>query len=255
MERQIQKTGKRPWAGEDFIKLQNQLYDAIEKPLAHFNKNFVITGCEQSGSGPFNISEGLVFIDGKICVFDGLTGVSSFPIYINKQELETDNKTYGDLVDRATELHCKAVVGNDSVPYIELPVSQNAVGLDSLISPRSDMYALNLSSVSASTKATNNLHKALKPSEVVSATTSLAIIKYRIHSNIVQVKIEFPTSSPTLGATIFTFPADYRPTDDILVPVGVGGTFKIAANGILSLQDGYLSAVPGNHFYFEFPKF
>ena len=257
MERQIQKIGKRPWGGAELIKMQDELYRAIEALFVPYGKNFVISGCKLSGSGPYTLAPGIVFIDGNICEFEGATVASvGGPIYLNKQVLETTNKAYGDGVNRATEKHYKAIIGDDSVPYIEDPYMLN--NISTIIAPISDSLGSNLSSTYASSKAAYLLNQAInatKPGSVQSGVSSLAELKYRLADAIVQVKMTFPEQSPLQGATLFTFPTNYRPSDDILVSISSGGVLKIATDGICTLFSGNVSAEPNTYYYFEFPIF
>ena len=257
MERQIQKPGKRPWGGAEFIKLQDELYKAIEAIFVPYNKNFVVSGCELSGSGPFTLAPGVVFIDGNICEFEGASVASvSGPIFLNKQITETTNKVYGDLVSRPSEKHYKAIIGDDSVPYIEDPYMSN--NISNVIAPISDSLGSNSSEVYASSKAAYLLNQAInntKPGSVHVGASSLAELKYRLADAIVQVKMTFPDQSPLQGATLFTFPSNYRPSDDILVSISLGGILKIATDGICTLFSGNVSAEPNTYYYFEFPIF
>jgi len=257
MERQIQKIGKRPWGGAELIKLQDELYKVIEAIFVPYNKNFVISGCELSGSGPFTLAPGVVFIDGNICEFEGAVVASvSGPVYLNKQVLETTNKAYADGVNRPTEKHYKAIIGDDSVPYIEDPYMSN--NISNVIAPISNSLGSNNSEVYASSKAAYLLNQAInntKPGNVQSGSSSIVELQYRIADNIVQCKMTFPDQSPTTGATLFIFPSTYRPNDDILVSISSGGVLKIATDGTCSLYSGILPAESNLYYYFEFPIF
>lgn len=255
MERQIQKVGKRPWGGADFIKLQDELYEALEAMFLPYNRNFVISGCDMSGSGPYTFAAGIVFIDGKICRFAGAQ-VASLPVFINKQITETRNKTYGDLVDRPTEKHYEAVVGTDASPHIEMPV--NIANISGVIAPLSDNFGNYVPGVGASSKAAYLLYQAInntKPGTIQSGSSAIAGVEYRLADNIVQVKMTFPDTSPLVGASLFTFPANYRPAEDLLIPIGTGGIVKINTVGECTLFAGAASSEPNHYYYFEFPVF
>jgi len=97
MNRQLQKTGVRQWFGDDFINLQDELYTALEGFLSPFG-NFIISGCQVSGN---TISQGLLFINGRICRFNGASN-AFFPYYLKLSQTESDNRLYQDGISKPT---------------------------------------------------------------------------------------------------------------------------------------------------------
>lgn len=81
-------TGGRYTYVEDVLNLQN-LALAFGSIFAECN-NFIISGCEVSDGA---ISEGYVYINGKIRHFSGATGISSWPMYIYELNI-TENIEY-----------------------------------------------------------------------------------------------------------------------------------------------------------------
>jgi hypothetical protein len=81
-------TGGRYTYVEDVLNLQN-LALAFGSIFAECN-NFIISGCEVSDGA---ISEGYVYINGKIRHFSGATGISSWPMYIYELN-STENIEY-----------------------------------------------------------------------------------------------------------------------------------------------------------------
>lgn len=256
MQRQIQKSGVRKWFGEDFIKLQNQLYEAIEAIGNGLNDNFVISGCEVAGNDPYDISSGIVFIDGNICTFAGASGVS-WPFYLNKQTDETDNQPYNDGVTRATEIHYKAVSGSDSQPNIEFP---SPMSFDRAIIQLTDSVNINSSTVAASATAVNTLKNLLDqqsanyPLEAPNFGDNTAV-KYgyrKVTKDLVQIRISF--KSTTTGASVlFSLPTGYKPSGAILATINNDAVVKVQTDGTVILQE---NTVPGNvddYYFIEVP--
>lgn len=97
MKRQIQKTGKRKWFGDDFLALQNEIYDALEGLFAPYG-NCIISGCAVTGN---NIAAGIVYIGGKICRFSGGSTLA-FPCYLVLNSAEIQNRLYNDGISKPT---------------------------------------------------------------------------------------------------------------------------------------------------------
>ncbi|MCT4637285.1 MAG: hypothetical protein N4A72_06220 [Bacteroidales bacterium] len=88
MKRQVQKTGIRQWYGDDLIDIQNETITAIEAFYQPYGA-CIIKGCNITNK---NISEGIVYLDGKIMRF--LSGsVISFPVYL-KSNLRKETREY-----------------------------------------------------------------------------------------------------------------------------------------------------------------
>ncbi|MCT4614562.1 MAG: phage tail protein [Marinifilaceae bacterium] len=82
MKRQIQEKGIRKWYGDDFLDIQNELLKANEALYAPYG-NCVISGCQVSDK---TISEGIVFLNGKIMPFAG-GQVDGFPVYLEASKI------------------------------------------------------------------------------------------------------------------------------------------------------------------------
>lgn len=249
MERQLQKAGERPWGGAQLIKLQDQLYEAIEAQFKSFNKNFVISGCEITGSAnPFTIAPGIVFIDGNICKFEGAQVSSlSNPIYIDKTLTETTVKTYGDLIDRATEVHYLAIIGSTNKINLVSPLFWIDV-----VSPKSDSIIENSSSTLATSKAVYTLHEQLKPGTQKVFINSTVEGAYRKTNGSIRGFFTVVDVSPGQGAALFTLDNGWRPTVPLLVPVGSGHCIRVNTNGEVTLHSDGLPGVPGLYYQFEF---
>lgn len=256
MKRQIQKAGVRKWYGEAFIMLQDQLYEAIEAIGVGLNTNFVIKGCNVTGSGPYDISEGIVFIDGNICFFSGLSGVS-LPVYLNKQVTETDDQPYVDGISRPTEKWYQAISGTDSSPYIEIG---SASTFKSAVAPLTDSLSLGGSDIGASAQAAKLLQEAIASinskypyGSVVHGNTSLADYAYRkIAADTVQLQLVFPTSAPGILDTIMELPEAYRPANSIMKNVS-DGVIRIASTGVVQLFSGSIQEGAAYHYFIDFP--
>lgn len=98
----IAKTGGRYTYIEDF----NALQDLTLSFLTIFNgcNNFILSGCETSGSSISNtkIGEGYVYINGKIRKFDGATVNLNNPYYI----VESERTESGSYAQNATQQIC-----------------------------------------------------------------------------------------------------------------------------------------------------
>ena len=88
MKRQVQEVGIRPWYGDDWLSMQQELLEAQEALYAPYG-SCVVSGCGVSGSA---IAKGIVYLDGKMMRFAGATGVS-FPCYL-KANTRYENREY-----------------------------------------------------------------------------------------------------------------------------------------------------------------
>jgi len=79
MKKIVHQPGGRLYKGEDFLAMQHLTLELTEKIFAQYG-NIILHGCEVDGG---NISPGIVMLDGKACVFDGATNISS-PFFVKK---------------------------------------------------------------------------------------------------------------------------------------------------------------------------
>lgn len=114
MERFYRENSGRPIYNNDFALLQNELLEAAKASYKGRNA-FILNGCAVSGSGPYNISAGLVFIDNELMRFPGVTGIT-FPYYIYQDAVTLTNyDEYNDNVSRPTRQLVQAT-GSTTMP-------------------------------------------------------------------------------------------------------------------------------------------
>ncbi|MFR9545362.1 MAG: hypothetical protein SNJ29_07265 [Rikenellaceae bacterium] len=118
MRRHEQSSGVRKWSGDDLIELQSEALIVLDDFFAQYG-DVVINGCEVSGG---TIASGLVNIGGKVMPFAGMTGITTYPIYL-VSSVSSEQREYVDSVVRdiakiyvATTTHTKP-----SSDYIEIP--------------------------------------------------------------------------------------------------------------------------------------
>jgi hypothetical protein len=120
MKKQVQQPGVRKWFGDDFISIQDELYDVLEGFFGGSGQQFVLSGCNVAGN---NISAGIVgLIDGTgfhLCKFAGAQGVA-WPLYLHPSKV-TETRVYVDLqVKPVTETWAALTSGNNPDGYLEL---------------------------------------------------------------------------------------------------------------------------------------
>ena len=170
MEKQIQKPGVRKWYADDFLKLQDQLYLAIEAGILGDVGNVIISGVTTTDNGNnFDISAGYCLIDGKLIPFEGILS-QDLPAYLFLDCSETTNKEYADGVSKPTELKCIARITETqpSGEYIKIIDEENT--LQRLLLPKydsngnlrgipkTDSLDLSQTNILATAKAINNLY-------------------------------------------------------------------------------------------------
>ncbi len=130
----VQDTGKRPYTGDDFLMLQDEMKAIWEGLFAPFG-DFIISGLDiiDNGDGTYNVSEGLVMLDGKIRHFDEAQNVT-LPIYIIPVE-ETINKQYFDGGVKPAIKNYKATYQTDmpsGIDYITINETGNRTWRDAI---------------------------------------------------------------------------------------------------------------------------
>lgn len=125
----VAKTGGRYTYIEDFIGLQDLTLSLIS--MFEECNNFVVSGCKTSGSSNTNItiSEGYVYINGKIRKFNGATVDLSVPYYIIESE-RTESVSYAQ---NATQQGC---IHYECYGSTELPIEKQYIKLTSTYIPR-----------------------------------------------------------------------------------------------------------------------
>lgn len=110
------QTGGRHTYAEDVLNLQdlalaiNAIFDGCD--------NFIVSGCEV---GDKSISEGVVYINGELRQFNGMTNVTSWPIYLCESN-KTENVAY-ESGEQKTGRTSYGVVGQTSKPSTADPVT------------------------------------------------------------------------------------------------------------------------------------
>jgi len=133
MNRHVQMTGVRRWAGDDLIELQGEAFKALDSFFGQYG-NFILSGCEVSGNA---ISPGIVVLSGKepsgidtlkIVPFAGVSNAANFQIYL-KLSYQDATREYGDggikpiSYNYFAEPFTTIPVG---VPYLTLPSDGSA---------------------------------------------------------------------------------------------------------------------------------
>ncbi len=92
MKRIVQDTGIRKYYGDDFLTIQDEAMTIWEGMFGQFG-DFIISGLNitDNGDGTYNISSGLVMLDGKVRRFYGATNVN-LPIYLIAAEQTTSRE-------------------------------------------------------------------------------------------------------------------------------------------------------------------
>ena len=76
MKRLITDTGGRPVKNED-LQLYIQSFSIIEGFMAELSiTEFIVFGCVITGTGPYNVSSGVIFHNGKLCSVGALIGTN-----------------------------------------------------------------------------------------------------------------------------------------------------------------------------------
>ncbi|MCT4613578.1 MAG: phage tail protein [Marinifilaceae bacterium] len=120
MKRQVDKTGGKKWFNNNLIDdFQNQLYKAIEGFYLPYG-NCIISGCVVDQK---NISEGMVFLNGKIMPFLG-ADVDKFPVYL-KVEKTDELAQYDDGISRVDAEIYLAVVSTTVPETNYITINQN----------------------------------------------------------------------------------------------------------------------------------
>jgi hypothetical protein len=80
--------GLAPWTNERFLNIQDDLYKVVEGMLSGIspiaatgNVGVIISGCVVTGSGPYNCTPGIIYLNGEFMEFAGFTA-QTLPRYI-----------------------------------------------------------------------------------------------------------------------------------------------------------------------------
>lgn len=143
--------GGAPITKQDLRTVFNfELWNAIDSIL-NWNvtdvQGFILTGCVVTGAGPYNVSEGIVFLSGEFRVLPAATGVT-LPAYIVAAADVDTTATFADGSSHALFREKKAAISN-SIPgtqYITLTTTSNPQTLRNILHLKEDVIN-NLSSV------------------------------------------------------------------------------------------------------------
>lgn len=155
----LNPAGGRPVKNED-LELFGQFITLFERVFENINAigDFIISGCVISGS---DVSAGFIYYDGKICTFDGDTGVS-FPLAMERLTVAGTPRTFFDSVVKnsvTTETIIAQVGGGFSL---------------SASTPRFEDYFIRLATI-AEEQAGTNTSAAITPATLLDA--------FRVSSN------------------------------------------------------------------------
>ena len=103
------QTGGRYTYVDDIINLQ-ELALAFASLFTDCD-NFIVSGCEVTGS---TISEGFVYLNGKLRKFSGATGIGTWPQYIYESN-KTESVAYASGADKVGRNNYGCTIGS-SVP-------------------------------------------------------------------------------------------------------------------------------------------
>jgi hypothetical protein len=109
---------------------QDEMWDCIEAMFSPFDSDtegVIVTGCVISGSGPYDISDGIVYLSGEFRRFAAVTGVT-LPKYIVLSTSFYDNRVYANGVsnDFAITSNCElAASGTGQYIAITSPTDPN----------------------------------------------------------------------------------------------------------------------------------
>ena len=180
------KDGGQPFFADDFKFQQDSIVRVIESQ--HKGRGaFVLSGCQVSGN---TISDGLVYISGKILEFEGAVGVV-FPVYIKQgTPLQYEERFFTEEgVNKTTRIRYFA-----EVTSVE-PVNEEYINFQS-----------------------NGARRFLHPSIIEQATevslsdsTLNGLLTYRKVGGMVEVTFDVTyTSVPGYNHSIYTLPIGYR---------------------------------------------
>lgn len=96
--------GGAPFTKEDMRTVFNdELWDAMESILYAYNadtEGLIISGCEVTGGGPYNIAAGIVYLNGEFMRLPAATG-QTLPKYIAPAAAVNDTRTFADSTSHA----------------------------------------------------------------------------------------------------------------------------------------------------------
>lgn len=113
MKEQKQVEGVRRWFGDDWINIQDELMAVLEGHFGHFNQQFILSGCNVSGT---SVSAGIVALNTaggfKLCRFAGAAGVT-FPVYF-QPVIDEEPRLYldGEVKAAAINYNCELASSN-----------------------------------------------------------------------------------------------------------------------------------------------
>jgi len=175
MKRQVQETGIRKWYGDDWVSAQKEAFKVLD---GHFEQygNLIIKGVEVDGS---DLTPGIVGLWGKddanndiykVAVFEGLQGVSSWPVYLVLDSVE-EKRLYNTGTQKNVTITYKATA-QYSIPSGEyLTINQSGDNKRYLDAIQSSSYRF----VTDADKS--NWNGKLNASEVVTSPTANKVLK------------------------------------------------------------------------------
>jgi len=170
MERQVQQTGVRKWYGEDWIKMQDEIFKSIEQGVLANLPNCILVGCQVQLNfinGIYTLQEGYALIDGKICYVPQTVNVPA-TVYLTQKVETIATRAYADqVVKPIQELYTvevnTATTGSSELVLSFMGITDNVLlrphlnngNLSGL--PKSDNYSNNSTNTLATSKAVSDL--------------------------------------------------------------------------------------------------
>ncbi|GEM_PF-4106906 len=200
MERQIQKLGVRKWYADNFLKLQNQLFMAIEAGVLGDIENVILNGIIASDNGSnFAVSQGYCFIDGKVVPFEGIADIP-LPAYLYLDCTESTFKEYADGIAKPTELICIAKI-TTAIPNGEyIKIADDANVISRLLLPKYNASGAlsNLPTSNALTLDSNNHLATAKTIKILHDLTNRKYLKENFNNGEIDLNL-IPSGHTWLG--------------------------------------------------------
>lgn len=187
MERQTQLQGVRKWYGGAWIKLQDQIYKAIEEGLLGGFSNIIVSGCSVTPNGAnYDVSAGIVMINGVLHISEAIEN-TTLPVYLTSNPSTLD-RPYSDAINKAVENHFytasatvdpggnRVKVANDTTSRLLKPFIAENGDLSGL--PKTDSYQIDSSNLLATAKALKLLNDVVSQVKTKTDKMGNAYFKY-----------------------------------------------------------------------------
>jgi len=229
--------GGAPWSDDYLLTIQDQLYLALESLLSGIvpttatgNVGVIISGCLVTGTGPYNCSSGIVYLNGTFMYFPGFSA-QTLPQYIvpNTPIVVTDtwgNGTVNNFTSDQQATYQNTVPGSGQ--YLSLTTAGNQGGLGGYRLYQPNTQWTNLTLINSWT-----------------AYSGGAVPKYRVEpSGRVTISIYgVDGNSAATSPVICSLPAAITPLNDLTFPAFIANTsllsttksFSVSSSGNISI--------------------